>query len=95
MDLRNSKAWPTSVEEATAVQHLLRAQVILEDRFDPPKIIAGVDCSYDLERDLSRAVIVLIDFKTLQPLYSIQAFRANGFSLRSRLSILSRSSSHS
>lgn len=72
-------AWPDNVAAATAIQHDLRGRVVIEDRFEPPRIIAGVDCSYDLERELSRAVIVLLDAATLEPFYSVQAFAPTTF----------------
>ena len=66
-------AWPNTVEAATAIQHDLRRQVVIEDRLDATRVIAGIDCSYDLDRELSRAVVVLLDARTLEPFYSVQA----------------------
>ncbi len=74
-----TQPWPTTIEEATAVQNELRGRVRLEDDFSQPKTIAGVDCSYDLDRDLSRAVIVLMDYETLELLASVQAFAPTVF----------------
>lgn len=66
--------WPDSAAEAIALQHALRHQVSTQDDFGPLETIAGVDCSYDLQRDLSRAVIVLMDYRTLEVIRSVQAF---------------------
>ncbi len=73
------KVLPTEIPEAVAMQQTLRHQVRIEDDFGPLNLIAGIDCSYDLDRDLSRAVIVLMDYQTLEPVASVQAFAKTVF----------------
>lgn len=73
------KILPTEIPEAVAMQQELRHQVRLENDFGTIKYIAGIDCSYDLDRDLSRAVIVLMDYQTLEPFASVQAFAKTVF----------------
>ncbi len=79
MYMNRPKITPDQIPEAVAVQNELRQKVVLRDDFGPLKIIAGIDCSYDPGRDLSRAVVVLMDYKTLEPFYSVQAFAPTAF----------------
>lgn len=65
--------WPGDAAAAMAVQQALRAQIRLEPLAEPPKIIAGVDVSYDLASNLTRAFIVLVDFPSLKMLASVRA----------------------
>jgi deoxyribonuclease V len=71
--------WPATVEEAVRVQDDLRHAVSLRDDFGTLRTVAGIDCSYDLARNLSRAVIVLMDAHTLESFYSVHAFAPTVF----------------
>jgi deoxyribonuclease V len=66
-------SWPETATEATRVQSELRHQVRLENDFGTIKLIAGVDVSYDIKTNITRAFIVLIDAKTLQPVSDVKA----------------------
>ena len=67
------------VEEARAVQNDLRSKVVLEDDFKKLGIIAGIDAGYDMERNLTKAVAVLIDAGTLELIYSAVALLPTTF----------------
>ena len=69
----NPMAWPKTVEDAVIVQNELRHRVRLENDFAPVKTIAGIDVSYDLKTNLTRAFIVLVDYKTLHLKTSVMA----------------------
>ena len=55
------------------MQQALRARVCLADDVPPPRVIAGVDVSYDLTSNLTRAFVVLVDAVTRKPLGSVMA----------------------
>jgi deoxyribonuclease V len=63
---RISSPWPEEAVAAVAVQNELRAKVRLEDDFDVIRTIAGVACSYNIQTNISRAVIVVMDYKTME-----------------------------
>jgi deoxyribonuclease V len=67
------ESWPHTITEATKVQNELRHRVRLENDFGTIHIIAGIDVSYDIKTDRTRAFIVLIDAETLQPLADIKS----------------------
>ncbi|MGW3264104.1 endonuclease V [Streptomyces sp. NPDC001056] len=60
--------WPTSEEEARAVQDELRGRVVLDEPGPPPGTghVTGVDVAYDDERDLVAAAAVVLDAATLE-----------------------------
>lgn len=65
--------WPKTAAAAIAVQQALRARVRIENDFAALDVIAGIDCSYDLKSNLSRAVIVIMRAGELQPVEVVQA----------------------
>ena len=71
IDLSPLATWPTDVESATKLQNELRAKVVVADRFDKLKTVAGVDVSYDIASNLTRAFIVLMKLDDLKPLKSV------------------------
>lgn len=71
--------WPADIAAARAVQEELRHKVIVGDDFGDVKTIAGVDVGYDMERNLGRASIVVVDARTLEPLETAQAYLTPGF----------------
>ena len=71
--------WPESIEAARAIQEGMRHKVVVEDGFGPVRTIAGVDVGYDMERNLGRASIVVVDAKTMEPVASAQAYLTPGF----------------
>ena len=71
--------WPRDAADAIAIQHALRAQVRLKNRFDRLELIAGIDCSYDIASNQSYAFIVLMRYTDLQPLATVRAELATEF----------------
>lgn len=65
--------WPTTLEEAVAVQLHLRPQVVTRDDFGSIRTVAGVDAGYEADPNapegygIARAAIVVLDFPSLQP----------------------------
>ncbi|MFF3286588.1 endonuclease V [Streptomyces sp. NPDC003023] len=59
--------WPTSEEEALAVQDELRTRVVLDESGPPvgTGLVTGVDVAYDDERDVVAAAAVVLDAATL------------------------------
>jgi deoxyribonuclease V len=78
MDLNNI-IWPKTAEDAVIVQNELRDKIRIENDFDEIKIIAGVDVSYDITSNLTRAFIVLLDYQTLQVITSVKAVQPTTF----------------
>ncbi|MDB5478345.1 MAG: endonuclease [Alphaproteobacteria bacterium] len=72
-------AWPETPKDAVIVQNELRHRVRVENDFGTIKIIAGVDVSYNLKTNLTRAFIVLLDFATLQMQASVRAVLPTAF----------------
>jgi deoxyribonuclease V len=60
--------WPTTDEQARAVQDELRARVVLDEPGPPPRTghVTGVDVAYDDERDVVAAAAVVLDAATLE-----------------------------
>lgn len=71
--MKPSLPWPTTIDEAVQVQQELRHRVRLENDFGDIKIIAGIDVSYNIATNLTRAFIVLLDAKTLKIITSVKA----------------------
>lgn len=65
--------WPANAKEAIAIQQNLRNEVFLRDSFDRLELIAGIDVSYDIKSNLSRAIIVLMRPNELKPIHSLMA----------------------
>jgi deoxyribonuclease V len=59
--------WPTTIEEAVAVQQRLRGQVVLRDDFEPLATVAGVDVGFEDEGQTARAAVVALDYPALTP----------------------------
>lgn len=60
--------WPTTLEEAVAVQERLRGQVIVADDAPEPRTVAGVDAGFEEQGTVARAAVVVLSFPALQPL---------------------------
>jgi deoxyribonuclease V len=65
--------WPDTAEEALSLQNELRHRVRLVDDFETPHTVAGIDCSYDTAHNLGFAVIVLLEWESLQSIASVNA----------------------
>jgi len=62
----DATGWPTSFEEARAVQENLRARVVTTDDLGAVRTVAGVDTGY--EGDVVRAAVVVLAFPSLEPI---------------------------
>jgi deoxyribonuclease V len=68
--------WPSTFEEAQALQEKLRSQVVTSDDLGEVHTVAGVDAGYEADpaagaspdHVLARAAIVVLAFPSLQPL---------------------------
>jgi deoxyribonuclease V len=58
--------WPTTFEEARAVQEELRKKVVTHDALGEVRTVAGIDAGY--EGELARAAVVVLSFPSLAPL---------------------------
>lgn len=59
--------WPKDAAEAIAIQQSLRQQVRIVTDDVPLRLIAGIDVSYDITNNLTRAVVVVLDAVSLTP----------------------------
>jgi len=76
--------WPTTFEEALAIQQQLRAQVVTHDDFGEIHTVAGVDAGYEEDaagvgQGVARAAIVVLEFPSLRPLDYAIARRPTNF----------------
>jgi deoxyribonuclease V len=77
--------WPTTLEEARAIQERLRSQVIARDDFGELRAVAGVDAGYEGDpqapggQTIARAAIVVLSYPALQPLDYVVARRPAPF----------------
>lgn len=74
-----SKPQKPEIATAIATQNELRNRVRVLDDFEKPETIAGVDVGYDLQRELTKAVVVLLDYKTLELKKSVIAYAKTDF----------------
>lgn len=65
--------WPETPAQAIALQKTLQSATRLKNDIRQCNIIAGVDVSYDLKTNLSRAVVVLFDYAKLEITESVMA----------------------
>ncbi len=57
--------FPVTIDEAVQMQQLLRQQVKLQNDFGELRTIAGIDASYDIVNNITRAFVVVLDLKTM------------------------------
>ena len=74
-----SKPPTTEVAQAIAKQNELRTLVKLENDFGTIKTIAGVDVGYDLERELTKAVVAVLSYPSLELQTSVIAYAKTDF----------------
>ena len=74
-----SQPQPPQVSEAIKTQHRLAQQVRLADDFGTLRTIAGIDIGYDLQRELTKAVVAVLDYKTLELQTSVIAYAPTDF----------------
>ena len=77
--------WPTTFEEAQALQERLRSQVIAHDDFGAIRTVAGIDAGYERDASagaaqaLARAAVVVLAYPSLEPLDYAVARRPTTF----------------
>ncbi|MFO7603936.1 MAG: endonuclease V, partial [Gammaproteobacteria bacterium] len=59
-------AWTLSVTEARVIQERLRSQIILQDQFDAPRWVAGIDVGFEANNTVTRAAVAVLSFPALQ-----------------------------
>ncbi|MBI4233954.1 MAG: deoxyribonuclease V [Chloroflexi bacterium] len=68
MELHNLHPWPTSTEEARALQRTLAAQVVRQNYApESPRFVAGVDISPEDSHGMAQGAVVLLAFPELTP----------------------------
>jgi deoxyribonuclease V len=66
MHIPSIKYWPTTAEEAVAMQQELRNQVITtSDRLGSVKLVAGVDVGFENGGEVTRAAVAILRFPEL------------------------------
>ncbi|MEW6491801.1 MAG: deoxyribonuclease V [Cyanobacteriota bacterium] len=66
MKIHRHHQWPTTVEEAIAIQKQLQSEVILEDQLGEVQYVAGVDVGFEDDYAISRAAVAVLSFPDLQ-----------------------------
>ncbi|HLP88567.1 MAG TPA: deoxyribonuclease V [Nostocaceae cyanobacterium] len=67
MKIYQQHDWPTTVNEAIAIQEQLQTQVITTDQFtEPVKYVAGVDMGFLADGTISQAAVAVLSFPDLQ-----------------------------
>jgi len=66
MKIKRQHHWPTTVEEAIAIQNQLQSEVITEDQLPEVRYVAGVDMGFEEDYAISRAAVVVLSFPELQ-----------------------------
>ncbi len=70
---------PQSISEALQIQQEMRRRVIVADDFSPLRLIAGIDVGYDVQKNESKAALVLMSIDDLKPIHSLTAFAPTPF----------------
>ncbi len=65
--MRRTKAWPTHVAEARAIQESLRGKIVAKDQFGKIRTVAGIDVGFEKQGTVTRAAVVVLDFPGLTP----------------------------
>lgn len=58
--------WDVSIAEAKQLQLELAQHIVLEDRFQPPRFVAGVDVGFEDNGKITRAAIAVLKYPELQ-----------------------------
>lgn len=66
MSHNQSLTWPTTVDEAVAIQQQLRTHVITEDQLGSIQSIAGVDVGFEEDGTITRAAIAVLNLSDLR-----------------------------
>ena len=70
---------PDTPQEALRIQQDMRGLVRIGDDFSPVRMIAGIDVGYDVERNMSKAALVLVNIEDLTPVTSLVEFDPTPF----------------
>ncbi|MEH2067645.1 MAG: deoxyribonuclease V [Nostoc sp.] len=80
MKIYQHHTWPSTVDEAIAIQEQLRNQVITSDRLqEPVQYVAGVDMGFEADGTISRAAVAVLSFPDLQIIETSLAHRPTTF----------------
>ncbi|MHC5597699.1 MAG: deoxyribonuclease V [Nostoc sp.] len=80
MKFYRDHAWPSTLEEAIAIQEKLRYQVITSDQLpEPIQYVAGVDMGFEADGTISRAAVAVLSFPDLQVIETSLAHRPTTF----------------
>jgi deoxyribonuclease V len=79
MEIQHCHTWDLSAEEAIALQHSLKTEVITTDQFDGIQTVAGVDVAFEDAGAITRAAIAVLHFPTLQLQEQVIARRPTTF----------------
>ena len=66
MRIERCHDWPTTVQEATAIQEQLRGAVVTMDRLGKVQRVAGVDVGFEDNGAVTRAAVAVLSFPELQ-----------------------------
>ncbi|MDY6804515.1 MAG: deoxyribonuclease V [Cyanobacteriota bacterium] len=66
MKITKPSSWPTTEEEAIAIQEELRHQVITEDQLTNVRCVAGVDVDYNNSENLCQGAVAVLSFPKLK-----------------------------
>jgi len=79
LDPTYAHAWDVTPSEAIAIQKRLRAALIVEDRLDEVRLVAGVDVGFEEGNTITRAAVVVLSFPGLEPVEEVVARRPTTF----------------
>lgn len=66
MKIDQRHPWPSTVEEAIAIQEKLSSEIITSDQLGTVKYVAGVDVGFEENGTVSRAAVAVLSFPGLQ-----------------------------
>jgi deoxyribonuclease V len=72
-------AWNVTPEQAIAIQHQLRSQLIIEDRLDSVHLVAGIDVGFEDDGAVTRAAVAVLNYPELELVGHSIARRATHF----------------
>lgn len=58
--------WPTTIDDAIALQNSLRSNIITTDQLDEVKLVAGVDAGFEDDGQTTRAAVAVLSFPDLK-----------------------------
>ncbi len=79
MHIQRPATWPQTTAEAVALQNTLRSQVIVHDRLEKVRSVAGLDVGLAADKTRMRGAIALLDFPALGLREQAQALRTATF----------------